>query len=58
MAGADCGFSSQANYRPEVHPTVMWAKFEAMREGADLAAKQLWKKPAARARSAKKRRKK
>jgi hypothetical protein len=24
----------------------MWAKFEAMREGADLAARQLWKKPA------------
>jgi 5-methyltetrahydropteroyltriglutamate--homocysteine methyltransferase len=53
MAGVDCGFSSQATYRPEVHPTVMWAKFEAMREGADLAARQLWKKPAAKARKAK-----
>jgi len=53
MAGADCGFSSQANYRPEVHPTVMWAKFEALREGADLAAKRLWKKPAAKAKPAK-----
>jgi 5-methyltetrahydropteroyltriglutamate--homocysteine methyltransferase len=48
MAGADCGFSSQATYKPEVHPTVMWAKFEAMREGADLAAKQLRKKPTAK----------
>jgi 5-methyltetrahydropteroyltriglutamate--homocysteine methyltransferase len=41
MAGADCGFSSQATYRTEVHPTVMWAKFEAMRKGADLAARRL-----------------
>jgi 5-methyltetrahydropteroyltriglutamate--homocysteine methyltransferase len=48
MAGADCGFSSQATYKPEVHPTVMWAKFEAMREGADLAARQLSKKAASR----------
>jgi len=52
MAGADCGFSSQATYRPEVHPTVMWAKFEAMRKGADLAARQLSKK--AKSRSKKK----
>ena len=42
MAGADCGFSSQATYQTEVHPTVVWAKFEAMREGARLATKQLW----------------
>jgi 5-methyltetrahydropteroyltriglutamate--homocysteine methyltransferase len=42
MAGADCGFSSQALYRTEVHPTVVREKFKAMREGADLATKQLW----------------
>jgi len=42
VAGADCGFSSQASYHTEVHPTVVWAKFEAMREGAELATKQLW----------------
>jgi len=42
VAGADCGFSSQASYHTEVHPTVVWAKFEAMREGAQLATKQLW----------------
>src|SRR6266545_4372133 len=42
IAGADCGFSSQATYHTEVHPTVVWAKFEAMREGARLATKQLW----------------
>jgi hypothetical protein len=27
----------------EVHPTVIWEKFKAMRDGADLASKQLWK---------------
>jgi 5-methyltetrahydropteroyltriglutamate--homocysteine methyltransferase len=43
MAGADCGFSSQALYRTEVHHTVVWEKFKAMREGADLATKMLWK---------------
>jgi 5-methyltetrahydropteroyltriglutamate--homocysteine methyltransferase len=41
MAGTDCGFSSQATYRTEVHPTVVWAKFEALREGARLASKRL-----------------
>jgi 5-methyltetrahydropteroyltriglutamate--homocysteine methyltransferase len=39
IASADCGFSSQATYKPEVHPTVIWAKFGAMAEGARLATK-------------------
>lgn len=42
LAGGDCGFSSQACYHTEVHPKVIWAKFEAMAEGARLATKQLW----------------
>lgn len=42
MAGADCGFSSQALYKTEVHDTVIWEKFKAMREGADIATKKLW----------------
>ena len=42
IAGADCGFSSQASYKPEVHPKVMWAKFEAMAAGARIASKALW----------------
>jgi 5-methyltetrahydropteroyltriglutamate--homocysteine methyltransferase len=42
IAGADCGFSSQATYNTEVHPTVVWAKFQALAEGARLATKQLW----------------
>jgi 5-methyltetrahydropteroyltriglutamate--homocysteine methyltransferase len=43
IAGTDCGFSSQATYTPEVHPTVVWAKFQAMGQGASLATKQLWR---------------
>ena len=42
VASADCGFSSQATYRTEVHPTVMWAKFRALAEGARIASAQLW----------------
>jgi 5-methyltetrahydropteroyltriglutamate--homocysteine methyltransferase len=42
IAGADCGFSSQATYNPEIHPKVMWAKFEALTEGARLASRALW----------------
>jgi hypothetical protein len=42
IAGADCGFSSQACYHPEVHPTVMWEKFRAMVEGARIASRKLW----------------
>jgi 5-methyltetrahydropteroyltriglutamate--homocysteine methyltransferase len=43
IAGTDCGFSSQATYQPEIHPSVMWAKFRAMVEGARLATQQLWR---------------
>ncbi len=42
MIGTDCGFAQGTFYR-RVHPTVMWAKFEALVEGARLATKQLWK---------------
>ncbi len=42
IAGSDCGFSSQATAIPNVHPTVVWAKFEAMAQGAQLATSQLW----------------
>ncbi len=42
IAGADCGFSSQATHHPEVHPTVVWAKFQALAEGAKLASERLW----------------
>jgi 5-methyltetrahydropteroyltriglutamate--homocysteine methyltransferase len=44
LAGADCGFSSNAAYNAEIHPTVVWAKFQAMAEGARLATQRLWGK--------------
>jgi 5-methyltetrahydropteroyltriglutamate--homocysteine methyltransferase len=44
IAGSDCGFSSFANAEPEVHPTVVWAKFHAMAESARLASERLWGK--------------
>jgi 5-methyltetrahydropteroyltriglutamate--homocysteine methyltransferase len=43
IAGADCGFSSQATYNPEIHPSVVWAKFRALAEGARLATERLWR---------------
>jgi 5-methyltetrahydropteroyltriglutamate--homocysteine methyltransferase len=42
MAGTDCGFA-QGQGIQRVHPSVMWAKFEALAEGARIATKHLWK---------------
>jgi len=42
IAGGDCGFGTQAMAEPEVHPSIVWAKFQAMVEGARIASKQLW----------------
>jgi 5-methyltetrahydropteroyltriglutamate--homocysteine methyltransferase len=42
IAGTDCGFGTSAGI-PKVHPTVMWAKFRAMAEGARLASQRLWR---------------
>ena len=42
VASADCGFSSQATYTPEIHPKIVWAKFEALAEGARRATARLW----------------
>lgn len=43
IAGTDCGFSTFARSALTVHPTVTWAKFQAMAEGAEIASKQLWR---------------
>ncbi|MGE0744051.1 MAG: epoxyalkane--coenzyme M transferase [Rhodospirillales bacterium] len=43
IAGGDCGFGTQASATPEVHPTIVWAKFAALAEGARIATKKLWK---------------
>jgi 5-methyltetrahydropteroyltriglutamate--homocysteine methyltransferase len=42
MAGGDCGFGTQAMAEPEIHPTIVWAKFQAMVEGARIASNKLW----------------
>jgi 5-methyltetrahydropteroyltriglutamate--homocysteine methyltransferase len=42
VGGSDCGFSSFASSEPEIHPTVVWAKFQSIAEGARLASKELW----------------
>jgi 5-methyltetrahydropteroyltriglutamate--homocysteine methyltransferase len=41
MAGTDCGFA-QGAFVQRVHPTVQWAKLEALAEGARLASERLW----------------
>ena len=41
LAGTDCGFA-QGPFHRRVHPTIMWAKLEALAEGARLASRALW----------------
>jgi len=41
IAGTDCGFAQAENVQ-RVHPDIMWAKFEALAEGARLATRELW----------------
>jgi 5-methyltetrahydropteroyltriglutamate--homocysteine methyltransferase len=41
MAGTDCGFA-QGPFHRRVHPSIMWAKLEALVEGARLASRELW----------------
>lgn len=41
IAGTDCGFAQGPFYR-RVHPSVMWAKLEALVAGAKLASEELW----------------
>jgi 5-methyltetrahydropteroyltriglutamate--homocysteine methyltransferase len=36
IGGTDCGLTRVA------HPSIMWAKFRAMRDGAEIATKRLW----------------
>jgi 5-methyltetrahydropteroyltriglutamate--homocysteine methyltransferase len=42
MVAPDCGYSSQATYKPEVHPTV-GLKMNHLAEGARIASRKLWK---------------
>jgi 5-methyltetrahydropteroyltriglutamate--homocysteine methyltransferase len=41
IASTDCGFS-QEQFNRRVHPSIMWAKLEAMAEGARIASDELW----------------
>jgi 5-methyltetrahydropteroyltriglutamate--homocysteine methyltransferase len=41
MAGTDCGFA-QGPFHRRVHPSILWAKLEALAEGARIASRQLW----------------
>ena len=42
IAGNDCGFAARAIRDYDIHPTVVWAKFEALAEGARIATSRLW----------------
>ncbi len=42
IAGTDCGFA-QGPFHRRVHPSIMWAKLQALVEGARLASAELWK---------------
>jgi 5-methyltetrahydropteroyltriglutamate--homocysteine methyltransferase len=42
MAGADCGFAQGALFQRQ-HPSIMWAKFEALVAGSRLASERLWR---------------
>jgi 5-methyltetrahydropteroyltriglutamate--homocysteine methyltransferase len=41
IAGADCGFATFA-VTADIKPSIVWAKFSALVEGARIASKQLW----------------
>jgi 5-methyltetrahydropteroyltriglutamate--homocysteine methyltransferase len=43
IASTDCGFATFAG-SDEVHPSIVWAKLEALVRGAEIASKQLWGK--------------
>ena len=38
IASTDCGLGGR------VHPQLAWEKLRALREGADLASRQLWRR--------------
>jgi 5-methyltetrahydropteroyltriglutamate--homocysteine methyltransferase len=46
IGNTDCGFAQGVFYQ-RVHPSIMWAKLEALAEGARLATAELWGRAAA-----------
>jgi len=45
LGSTDCGFA-QGPYLRRVHPTIQWAKLEALAEGAKIASRNLGLAPA------------
>ena len=43
IAGSDCGFAKFAGSK-EVHPSIVWAKFKALSDGARIASERLWRR--------------
>jgi 5-methyltetrahydropteroyltriglutamate--homocysteine methyltransferase len=43
VAGSDCGFGTFARSNYQVEPEIVWAKLQAMTEGAQLASQELWR---------------
>jgi 5-methyltetrahydropteroyltriglutamate--homocysteine methyltransferase len=41
IAGVDCGFASTAR-AADMPPSIIWAKFDALAEGARIASERLW----------------
>ena len=41
VAGTDCGFLQRA-LNPRLHPSIVWAKLQALSEGAKIASKQIF----------------
>jgi len=46
IGSTDCGFA-QGPFVRRVHPSIMWAKLQALVEGARLASRKLWGRAAA-----------
>jgi 5-methyltetrahydropteroyltriglutamate--homocysteine methyltransferase len=44
IASTDCGFA-QEQFNRRVHFSIMWAKLEALAEGARIASQELWARP-------------
>ena len=43
IAGADCGFGTFVSAGPPiVADSIVWAKFKALAEGAEIASRKLW----------------
>ncbi len=42
IGGSDCGFASFAAAEQEIHPSIVWAKFRNLAEGARRASAELW----------------